>query len=319
MRRTQVTTAGLRIGAVAHRTGVAVPTLRAWESRYGVLQPARTEGGQRRYTESDVERVLAVLRLTAQGWSVSAAAASVTAERSPSRLGLVGGDASGGQVDPSGGLEPDAATVRFREGLSVAIAAFDAAHADRTLDGALARFGVAFTLESVVMPVLRDLGEGWREDPLLIAREHFATNTLRPRLQRMLHAAVATSAPTCLAAAPDGEDHELGVLAAAAVAADAGFRVTYLGSRTPSAALSRSAGAVRPDVLLIGAMTRPAAERFLAAIPDVGTATMVLGGAGFDEIPDADLPPRARRATSLTELPRVLRAALERGASGLTS
>lgn len=309
-------TAGLRIGAVAHRTGVAVPTLRAWESRYGVLQPARTDGGQRRYTEADVERVLAVLRLTAQGWSVSAAAASVTAERSPSRLGLVGGDATGAAHDGSGTREPDAATARFREGLAAAISGFDAAHADRTLDGAFARFGVAFTLEDVVMPVLRDLGEGWREDPMLIASEHFATNTLRPRLQRLLHAAVATSAPTCLAAAPDGEDHELGVLAAAAVAADAGFRVTYLGSSTPSIALSRSAGAVRPDVLLIGAMTQESAERFLASIPDVGTATMVLGGAGFDAMADDALPARARRATTLTDLPRVLRLALELSADG---
>ena len=314
-----MTTAGLRIGAVAHRTGVAVPTLRAWESRYGVLQPARTDGGQRRYTESDVERVLAVLRLTAQGWSVSAAAASVTAERSPSRLGLVGGDVTGGQHDGTATREPDAATSRFREGLAAAISAFDAAHADRTLDGAFARFGVAFTLEDVVMPVLRDLGEGWREDPMLIASEHFATSTLRPRLQRLLHAAVAASAPTCLAAAPDGEDHELGVLAAAAVAADAGFRVTYLGSRTPSLALSHSAGAVRPDVLLIGAMTKASAERFLAAIPDVGGATMVLGGAGFDALDDEVLPARARRATTLTELPRVLRVALEQSARSLSN
>jgi DNA-binding transcriptional MerR regulator len=83
-------TPALRIGAVARRTGVAVTTLRAWESRYGVLRPGRTEGGHRLYSEEDVDRVLAVLRLTSQGWSVGAAAASITAERTPSRLRLVG-------------------------------------------------------------------------------------------------------------------------------------------------------------------------------------------------------------------------------------
>jgi len=313
-------TAGLRIGAVAHRTGVAVATLRAWESRYGVLQPARTDGGQRRYTEADVDRVLAVLRLTAQGWSVAAAAASVTAERAPSRLGLVNdvGSPDASVSASGGGRASDPATSRFREALAAAIGAFDGIAADASLDAAVARFGVAHTLEDIVMPVLRDLGEGWREDPLLIASEHFATGTLRPRLQRMLHVVTSASAPKCLAAAPDGEDHELGVLAAAAVAADAGFRVTYLGARTPCEALTRSAAALRPDVVLLGAATAATARRFLAAIPEVGGAALVLGGAGFEAIASEDLPSGARRATTLTGLAGVLRAALERGTADVS-
>jgi DNA-binding transcriptional MerR regulator len=70
------------IGEVAHRTGVAVPTLRAWERRYGLLVPVRTSGGHRRYREEDVQLVLAVLDLTAQGWAVGAAARQVAARRS---------------------------------------------------------------------------------------------------------------------------------------------------------------------------------------------------------------------------------------------
>ena len=47
----------LNIAAIARRTGVAPDTLRKWESRYGVLRPTRTAGGQRRYDEADVQRV----------------------------------------------------------------------------------------------------------------------------------------------------------------------------------------------------------------------------------------------------------------------
>ncbi len=70
------------IGEVARRTGVTVPTLRAWERRYGLLLPVRTAGGHRRYSDEDVQRVLAVLELTGQGWAVGAAARRVAGRRS---------------------------------------------------------------------------------------------------------------------------------------------------------------------------------------------------------------------------------------------
>jgi DNA-binding transcriptional MerR regulator len=65
------------IGEVARRTGVTVPTLRAWEHRYGLLVPVRTAGGHRRYRHEDVQRVLAVVDLIGQGWRVGAAARHV--------------------------------------------------------------------------------------------------------------------------------------------------------------------------------------------------------------------------------------------------
>lgn len=310
-------TPGLRIGAVARRTGVAVATLRAWEARYGVLRPGRTEGGHRLYSEADVERVLAVLRLTAQGWSVGAAAASVTAERTPSRLGLVGeATASTAGVPDAGGPTTDPAITALRDDLAHAVRTYDTGTAEDVLDTAIARVGVAFALEGVVLPVLRDLGDGWERDPSLISAEHFATNILRPRLMRLLTAARSATAPRCIAAAPEPEDHELGVLSAAAVAADLGFRVTYLGARTPSVALEGSIATLRPDIVLVGAVTARAAKAFCAVPPALGDARLVVGGPGFSGLDDA-LPAGTGRADSLTALRGVLRRALERdGATG---
>ncbi|MGE5286608.1 MAG: MerR family transcriptional regulator [Micromonosporaceae bacterium] len=72
--------AGLRIGEVARRTGMTVAALRAWESRYGLLAPARTAGGQRLYREADVTRVRAVRELVAEGWSVAGAVSQVLSQ-----------------------------------------------------------------------------------------------------------------------------------------------------------------------------------------------------------------------------------------------
>src|SRR5918993_350259 len=60
--------AAMSIGEVSRRTGVTVPTLRAWERRYGLLVPVRTAGGHRRYSDDDVRRVLAVLEVTRPSW-----------------------------------------------------------------------------------------------------------------------------------------------------------------------------------------------------------------------------------------------------------
>jgi PAS domain S-box-containing protein len=69
----------MRIGELARRSGVGVSTLRAWERRFGLLNPERSESGQRLYTEQDVERVVAVSRLVAEGLTVSSAARRVAA------------------------------------------------------------------------------------------------------------------------------------------------------------------------------------------------------------------------------------------------
>src|SRR5947209_9547833 len=52
----------LSIGEIASRSGVAVGTLRMWESRYGFPEPERLPSGHRRYSERDLEQVVAVAR-----------------------------------------------------------------------------------------------------------------------------------------------------------------------------------------------------------------------------------------------------------------
>ena len=76
----QATLAGLRIGEVARRTGVSVPTIRAWENRYGLVRPDRTSGGQRLYSEQDIARINGIRQRVEQGWLVSAAVSQLKRE-----------------------------------------------------------------------------------------------------------------------------------------------------------------------------------------------------------------------------------------------
>ena len=297
----------LRIGEVSRRTGVAVPTLRAWERRYGLLEPARTDGGHRLYSETDVERVRAMSRLLNDGWSAAAAAREVL--RTPATVTPLR------PVETSG---PVTAAERLIGRLRAAIDAFDSQAADGAVDDVFARLEVPRALDEVLLPVLRSVGDGWQEDPRVIAREHFASNTLRPRLQRLLGTAPRGATRSCLAAAPDGEDHDLGLLAAAAVAADAGWRVHYLGARMPTPALERSVAELRPDVVLIGSLNRERATAFLDTPPAIRDTPIVLGGFGFVAEDAGRLPGAVVHQGAISELPATLTRALTRKAGAIS-
>src|SRR5690348_9951147 len=62
------------IKAVAHMAGITEPTLRAWEKRYDILAPKRTESGHRRYTRRDINRVIWLKQRLAEGMAISQAA-----------------------------------------------------------------------------------------------------------------------------------------------------------------------------------------------------------------------------------------------------
>src|SRR5579859_2954819 len=72
----------LRIGALSRRLGVSDHVLRAWESRYGLLQPVRSAGGFRLYSEADESRVRRMQAHLAHGLSAAEAAQAVLAEDS---------------------------------------------------------------------------------------------------------------------------------------------------------------------------------------------------------------------------------------------
>lgn len=59
------------IGEVAERCGINPVTLRAWQRRYGLLKPQRSEGGHRQFDESDIQRIVEIKRWIDNGISVS--------------------------------------------------------------------------------------------------------------------------------------------------------------------------------------------------------------------------------------------------------
>lgn len=85
---------------------MTVAALRAWESRYGLLAPARTAGGQRLYREADVTRVRAVRTLVAEGWSVAGAVSQVLSQPGEPEKAAVQSVATGEAESQAGPAAP---------------------------------------------------------------------------------------------------------------------------------------------------------------------------------------------------------------------
>ena len=157
----------LRIGELSRRVGVSPELLRAWERRYGLLQPSRSGGGFRLYSDADELRVRRMQTHLGQGLSAAEAAqAALEAVRTP---------------------EPTA-TARLAdsaEALLEALVRYDEQAANAVLDRTLSTFTTDTVLTEIVTPVLRRLGDRRAAGELTIAHEHFASNLLRGRLLGM--------------------------------------------------------------------------------------------------------------------------------------
>lgn len=79
-----------KIGAVSRLTGVPTDTLRVWERRYNIVEPQRSEGGSRLYSEEDVSRLSMIKRLVSNGDAIGAVA-NLSAHQLSERLNAVDG------------------------------------------------------------------------------------------------------------------------------------------------------------------------------------------------------------------------------------
>ena len=253
--------AQLRIGELARRTGVAAELLRAWERRYGLLTPTRTSGGYRLYSTDDVRRVGRMRELLASGLSAAEAARATL-------------------VSPAPAAAP-AATADAGADLRTALDRLDDAAAHAAFDRLLAEFSVGSVVENVVLPVLRDLGEGWARGEVSVAQEHFASNVVRGRMLGLARGWDRGTGPRAVLACPPGERHDLGLLAFGLALREHGWRITFLGGDTPADTLVETVADLAPAAVVLAAADAAPLEASADSLRELsGTATVWIGGAG---------------------------------------
>lgn len=211
----------LPIRTVANLTGINPVTLRAWERRYNLITPQRTPKGHRLYTEADVELIKQVLDLLDQGISISQVKPLL--EHTPGQTATTPVPDTGGE-----------AWKHYQQKMLKAIESFDEHALDTVYNDALSLYPVDVVNQRLTAPLMRILGERWKESGSGIAEEHFFSVYLRNKLgTRIHHLNQRSSGPQLLLACLPGEFHEIGLLLFAQGVVSFGYRVVVLGANTP--------------------------------------------------------------------------------------
>jgi MerR family transcriptional regulator, light-induced transcriptional regulator len=251
------------IGVVARRTGLKPDLIRAWERRYGAVEPGRSDTRRRFYSDADIERLLLLRRVVNTGRGIGQVAglsnealqALIDEEPAPSpppRRGLVA-------PQP----ELDETTESILQLCLAAAQRLDVRELELQIERASVALSRTNLLEKLLVPLMQRIGDLWHQGTLRPIHEHMASSVVRSFLGGMRGAYhTDPMAPHLVVTTPARQHHELGALIAAATAAGEGWQVTYLGPDLPpeeiaAAAVQKGARAVAlsitypPDDLLL--------------------------------------------------------------------
>lgn len=218
------------IHLAARLTGLSTHVIRIWEQRYRAVEPKRTPANHRLYSSGEIERLTLLRDLTRAGHNIGQ-----VARLSTDKLRALAASTPAPELQtPRSAAAP--VLSEWVEQCLAAVQALNGRALDDTLKRATTVLGTQGVLQRLVAPLTQALGEFWREGKITAAHEHFATGHLRAFLANLAKPfGGSEGAAVLVVATPAGQLHELGALLAAAVAANLGWHVTYLGASLPAA------------------------------------------------------------------------------------
>jgi DNA-binding transcriptional MerR regulator len=249
--------------AVVHETGLKPDTLRAWERRYGVPAPPRTDSGHRLYSQHDIDTLKWLLLRQHEGMSISRAvelwrrmeqdgldplATGLETPRPPESRSPQSPAASL-PVRPEGD-----AIAALRHAWVSACLAFDEQHAEQALAQAFALFPAETVCLDLIQKGLAEIGDGWYRGAVTVQQEHFASALALRRMEALL---ISTPAPTrpgrILVGCPPEEEHTFVPLLLSLLLRRRGWDVVYLGANVPIHSIEATIAVVRPNLVVLTA------------------------------------------------------------------
>ena len=282
------------IRTVCRESGVSPDLLRAWEKRYEVVLPRRTQTNRRIYSDEQIVRLSLVRRAVACGMGIGEAARmpSGSLEELVSRWSRQSApDLAGSASEPPG---PRAERASVHEaGCLDAVIRIDGSLLRHRFRAAALDLSRQELLEDVVAPLMKEIGQRWHEGELSICQEHLASAQVRALLAELLSSdSGALAGPEIVVTTPSEQRHEIGAMMAALVAAEERWCVTWLGADVPAeeialAATRRNAKALALSLIHPSGDPGVSAElRRLAGLLPRGVAVLA-GGLAAESYRDA--------------------------------
>jgi MerR family transcriptional regulator, light-induced transcriptional regulator len=275
------------IKTVSIQTGIRPITLRAWERRYSLLAPFRSDNRYRLYSERDIAILHWIKNRLDGGLSISSAVREFKdfqkKETWPEAM----------PVQQQSGPNPHQAKppASFASQLTQILLRHDETAAMILLGEAHAAFDLTTICLEIIVPCLIEIGEQWHRGEIRIADEHYITTFLRGKLMSLLQAYPnRRNMPYIITATAPSELHEIGSLILSVLLRRDGYRVEYLGSDVPVEDLVDYARFEHPALIILSATTETAALELVHLQEKLSKLHPVplfgFGGAAFNMKPE---------------------------------
>lgn len=236
------------IREVSRLTGVNPVTLRAWERRYGLIQPTRTESGHRLYSMSEIERVRSIVDWIDRGVAVSKVG-KILAKTEPLKALA--------HIIPDDLVQTDYA--QWQQQVQVAVSAFDDRALDQVYNQIFSSYSLPVVFQDILMPLWLQMLQ--RQDAFGQTSEWlFFDGFLRARVLQRIVALRGTQPRKVIVSALAGQCRELELLVAALFLSgnDAGVRVLTTGQ--PFDELALVCERIKPQALVLFSNHAPTAD-----------------------------------------------------------
>ena len=254
------------IKAVVQATGITSSTLRAWERRYQVTQPVRSDSGYRLYSDRDIMLIRWLKHQVDAGMAISQAVLwleKLLAEAD----GVENVSLPNNPENQTERMTPITQHMAMRDYESLqndllqALLGYNEEEAEKVLAEAFALYPVELVGEKVIAPVLIEIGEQWHSGKINVAHEHFATAYLQQRLAAILRTVPLSGGQSLIwvACAPE-EEHEIGALLLTIYLRRAGYQVQYLGKDLPAADFIANVQLYQPALVMLSATMEESAK-----------------------------------------------------------
>lgn len=259
-----------RIQTVAEMTGVSAATLRAWERRYGIPVPSRTDSSYRVYSEADVEMIRRVRQLCEDGLAPAQATRLVFEEAEARTV------ATSEHEDPFSAMQDQ---------IVEAVEHFDTRTLDKKLERAATLGQPATVVDRVFRGALIEIGDRWNEGRMTVAQEHLASDAIVGAVRRLLPLVRPDGdARVVVLACFADDEHSFAVHALAVHLSSWGWHTVVLGARTPPAAIRHAVRELSPALVGLSVTIAPAAHRARELVDAYADACegapWLVGGAG---------------------------------------
>jgi DNA-binding transcriptional MerR regulator len=260
------------IREVSRITGINPVTLRAWERRYGLIQPTRTDSGHRLYSQTDIDEVRSILGWIERGVAVS-------------KVGKILAQTHNVRIQASA-LESDVLPgdwAQWQRQIKQAASSFDEQRLEQLYGRVFASYPMAVVFEDVFLPV-------WRE--LLLHQDQYGQTSewlfldsfLRARTLQRLQFANGLAAHKVILVAVPGQCRELELWVAALLIGRDDLDIQVLALGQPLEELTLVCGKVEPAAVVLYTNHPPAADfpRRLKRLALALDCPLLLAGEGAD-------------------------------------